>query len=51
MVQSAFTIDGIYYLVNGVPFLACGIELAGLGIIYNLDKKTCCQMYEDLKRA
>lgn len=50
MVQSASAINGIYYLVNGIPILSCTVELIGLGLIYNLNQKTCEQMYVDLGR-
>lgn len=48
VVQSASTIDGIYYLVNAVPVITSVLELIGIGLIFNLDKKTTDQMYEEL---
>lgn len=50
VVQSSRTINGIYYLVNGIPVLVCAIELVGLGCIYHLGQKVCEQMYADLSQ-
>lgn len=48
VVQSASAITGIYYLVNAVPLLSCILELVGIGLIFNMDKKMTDQMYADL---
>lgn len=48
VVQSASTVDGIYYLVNAVPVITSILELIGIGLIFNLDKKTTDQMYGEL---
>lgn len=48
VVQSAETVNGIYYLVNAVPVITCILELIGIGLIFNLDKKTTDQMYAEL---
>lgn len=37
-----------YYLVNAVPVITCVLELIGIGLIFNLDKKTTDQMYAEL---
>ena len=48
VVQSAATVNNIYYLVNIVPVITCVLELIGIGLIFNLDKKTTNQMYAEL---
>lgn len=48
VVQSAATVNNIYYLVNAVPVVTCILELIGIGLIFNLDKKTTNQMYTEL---
>ena len=48
IVQSPSTINNIYILVNAVPVITCILELIGIGIIFNLDKKTTEQMYNEL---
>lgn len=48
VVQSAATINNIYYLVNAVPVITCVLELIGIGLIFNLDKDTTDKMYADL---
>lgn len=48
VVQSAATVNNIYYLVNAVPVITCVLELIGIGLIFNLDKKTTNQMYAEL---
>ncbi len=49
VVQTAETVKGIYYLVNIVPVITCVLELLGIGLIFNLDKKTTDDMYAELK--
>ncbi len=49
MVQSAATVNNIYYLVNIIPVLTCILELIGVGLIFNLDNKTTNTMYAELK--
>ena len=48
VVQSAETVNGIYYLVNAVPAISCVLELIGIGLIFNLDQKKTDQMYAEL---
>ena len=48
VVQSAATVNNIYYLVNAVPVVTCVLELIGIGLIFNLDKNTTDQMYTEL---
>lgn len=47
-VQSAATVNNIYYLVNAVPVITCILELIGIGLIFNLDKKKTAEMYSAL---
>ena len=51
--QSAATVDGIYTLVNFIPLATCILELIGIGVIFNLNKKETDNMYKALteKRA
>lgn len=51
--QSVATVDGIYTLVNLLPLATCIVELIGIGLIFNLDKKETETMYKELadKRA
>ena len=48
-VQSASTINNIYYLVNAIPVITCILELIGIGIIFNLDKEKTAEMYAELE--
>lgn len=48
VVQSAATVNNIYYLVNAVPVITCVLELIGIGLVFNLDKDTTEKMYADL---
>lgn len=47
-VQSAATINNIYYLVNAVPVITCILELIGIGLIFNLNQKKTAEMYATL---
>lgn len=49
VVQSAETVNGIYTLVTLIPVATCALELIGIGLIFNLDKKKTNQMYAELK--
>ena len=49
VVQSEATVTGIYYLVNAVPVITCVLELLGIGLIFDLDKKKTAEMYAALK--
>lgn len=48
VVQSASTINNIYYLVNAIPVITCILELVGIGLVFNLDKETTSEMYDTL---
>ena len=49
-VQSAATVNHIYYLVNAVPVVTCILELIGIGLIFNLDNRKTQEMYEALAK-
>ncbi len=49
VVQSAATVNSIYYLVNIIPVLTCILELIGIGLIFNLDNNKTNTMYAELK--
>ncbi|MFQ9511429.1 MAG: MFS transporter [Lachnospiraceae bacterium] len=48
-VQTPETINGIYGMVTLIPVLTCILELVGIGLIFNLNKKETDQMYGELK--
>ena len=48
VVQTAETVKGIYYLCNIIPTVCYALILVGIGLIFNLNKKTTEQMYADL---
>ncbi len=47
-VQSAETVNNIYYLVNAVPVVTCILELIGIGLIFNLNQNETSKMYKEL---
>ncbi|MBQ2997313.1 MAG: MFS transporter [Oscillibacter sp.] len=53
VVQTPEAVRGIYYLCSGIPTLCYALCLIGIGLIFNLDKKTMDEMYAALaaKRA
>lgn len=48
VVQTAATVNNIYYLVNAVPVVTCILELIGIGLIFTLDQITTDTMYAEL---
>ena len=54
VVQTAEAVKGIYYLCNAIPALCYALQLIGIGLIFNLDKKKTDEMYAamaDLRAA
>ena len=53
VVQTPEAVRGIYYVCNAIPFLCYALQMIGVGLIFNLDKKKTDQMYADMaaKRA
>lgn len=53
VVQTAEAVKGIYYICNGIPLLCYALQLIGVGLIFNLDKKKTDEMYQAMaaKRA
>lgn len=45
VVQTAEAVKGIYYVCNGIPVLCYALQLIGIGLIFNLDKKRTDEMY------
>lgn len=45
VVQTDEAVMGIYYLCNAIPFLCYALQLIGIGLIFNLDKKKTDEMY------
>lgn len=50
VVQSDATIKGIYYLCNAIPALCYALQLIGIGLIFNLDKKKTDEMYAEMAK-
>ncbi len=50
VVQTAEAVDGIYNLVTIIPVITCVLELVGIGLIFNLNKKKTNEMYEELAK-
>ena len=53
VVQTQEAITGIYYVCNAIPALCYALQLVGIGLIFNLDKKKTDEMYAEMaaKRA
>lgn len=50
VVQSEATVKGIYYLCNAIPALCYALQLVGIGLIFNLDKKKTDEMYAEMAK-
>lgn len=48
VVQTAEAVTGIYYVCNAIPLLCYLLQLVGIGLIFNLDKKKTDEMYADM---
>ena len=48
VVQTQETVMGIYYVCNAIPLVCYALCLIGIGLIFNMDRKTTDQMYEEL---
>ena len=46
--QTPETVKGIYYLCSGIPTLCYALCIIGIGLIFNLDKKTTDRMYAEM---
>ncbi len=53
VVQTPQAVTGIYYVCNAIPFICYALQLIGIGLIFNLDKKKTDEMYAEMaaKRA
>ena len=53
VVQTPEAVRGTYYVCNIIPALCYALQLIGIGLIFNLDKKKTDEMYADMaaKRA
>ena len=49
VVQTESAVKGIYYLCNAIPVICFALCLIGIGLVYNLDKKTTAQMQAELE--
>ena len=49
IVQTPETVKGIYYVCNAIPFICYALQMIGVGLIFNLDKKKTDQMYADME--
>ena len=45
VVQTPEAVTGIYYVCNAIPALCYALQLIGVGLIFNLDKKKTDEMY------
>ena len=45
VVQTPEAVTGIYYICNAIPFICYALQLIGIGLIFNLDKKKTEEMY------
>ena len=48
VVQTQEAVTGIYYICNMIPLLCYTLQLIGIGLIFNLDKKKTDEMYADM---
>ena len=48
VVQTPEAVRGIYYVCNIIPALCYALQLIGIGLIFNLDKKKTDEMYADM---
>ena len=45
VVQTPEAVTGIYYVCNAIPALCYALQLIGIGLIFNLDKKKTDELY------
>lgn len=45
VVQTVEAVKGIYYVCNAIPAICYALQLIGIGLIFNLDKKRTDEMY------
>ena len=45
VVQTPEAVKGIYYVCNAIPAICYALQLIGVGLIFNLDKKKTDEMY------
>ena len=45
VVQTPQAVTGIYYICNAIPVVCYALQLIGVGLIFNLDKKKTDEMY------
>lgn len=48
VVQTPQAVTGIYYICNLIPLICYALQLIGIGLIFNLDKKKTDEMYADM---
>ena len=48
VVQTPEAVTGIYYVCNAIPAICYALQLIGIGLIFNLDKKKTDQMYAEM---
>ena len=48
VVQTEAAVTGIYYVCNAIPAICYALQLLGIGLIFNLDKKKTDQMYAEM---
>lgn len=50
VVQTEEAVMGIYYVCNAIPFICYALQLVGIGLIFNLDKKKTDEMYAEMAK-
>ena len=49
VVQTPEAVNGIYYVCNAIPAICYALQLIGIGLIFNLDKKKTDEMYTEME--
>lgn len=50
VVQTPEAVKGIYYVCNAIPAICYALQLIGIGLIFNLDKKKTDEMYSEMEK-
>jgi len=50
VVQTPEAVTGIYYVCNAIPVICYALQMIGIGLIFNLDKKKTDEMYVEMNK-
>ena len=50
VVQTPEAVTGIYYVCNAIPVICYALQMIGIGLIFNLDKKKTEEMYAEMNK-